>query len=215
MNGGQGLANSGSPGTYEPGWGRSDDTSIAPTNTNLACGSPYDTWTDSPGSQENLPINCVTWQEAYAFCIWDGGLLPSESEWEYAAYGGSQQREYPWGTADPGTDNQYAIYGEYYPSGSGSCTDVACIAPVGTATLGAGLWGQLDMAGEVFEWNLDWYAYYVDPCTDCASLTATSSGWVIRGGVFSGSAAYFLPSRSGSAPYLRSNAFGVRCSRTP
>ena len=122
MNGGQGLANSGSPGTYEPGWGRSDDTSIAPTNTNLACGSPYDTWTDSPGSQENLPINCVTWQEAYAFCIWDGGLLPSESEWEYAAYGGSQQREYPWGTADPGTDNQYAIYGEYYPSGSGSCT---------------------------------------------------------------------------------------------
>jgi formylglycine-generating enzyme required for sulfatase activity len=107
----------------------------------------------------------VNWFEAYAFCIWDGGFLPSEAEWEYAAAGGSQQREYPWGSTDPGMGNEYAIYNNYYPSG---------VAPVGTTTLGAGLWGQLDLLGEVHEWNLDWYATYDDPCVDCADLAAAS-----------------------------------------
>src|SRR5580693_3178198 len=40
----------------------------------------YSTWTEAAGTQENLPINCVNWYEAYAFCIWDGGgFLPSEA----------------------------------------------------------------------------------------------------------------------------------------
>ncbi|MGO9835775.1 MAG: SUMF1/EgtB/PvdO family nonheme iron enzyme [Polyangiaceae bacterium] len=34
-------------------------------------------------------IDCVNWYESYTFCIWDGGFLPSEAEWEYAAGGGS------------------------------------------------------------------------------------------------------------------------------
>jgi sulfatase modifying factor 1 len=138
LNGGQGLANSGDPGTYETGWEATNwNNTIDPTNANLACLSGHaDTWTNAAGSQENLPINCVNWYEAYAFCIWDGGFLPSEAEWEYAAAGGSQQREYPWGTAAlgtacPGTGCQYAIYNCDYPSGTGSCTGVGNIAPVG------------------------------------------------------------------------------------
>ena len=117
LNGGLGLANSGAAGTYETGWVATDDSEIAPTDANLDCDSAYNTWTSSAGTQENLPINCVNWWEAYAFCIWDGGFLPSEAEWEYAAAGGSQQREYPWGSTDPGTANLYAIYGCYYPTG--------------------------------------------------------------------------------------------------
>jgi len=226
LNGGQGLANSGSAGTYEAGWDATDwnnTTDIDPTTANLTSCAPYSTWTVSAGSQENLPINCVNWWEAYAFCIWDGGFLPSEAEWEYAAAGGSQQREYPWGstapgTACPGTGCQYAIYGCYYPSGPGDCAGVTSIAPVGTTTLGAGLWGQLDLAGDVWEWDLDWYATYVDPCTDCSYLTTTSSR-VVRGGDFGRPASYFLPpSRYSDTPTYRGTYIdrtGIRCSRTP
>ena len=85
LNQGLGLTNSGGAGTYEPGWVASDNSNIAPTNGNLACQVNFSTWTASAGSQENLPINCVNWWESYAFCIWDGGFLPSEAEWEYAA----------------------------------------------------------------------------------------------------------------------------------
>jgi formylglycine-generating enzyme required for sulfatase activity len=216
LNGGQGLANSGSAGTYETGWDATDwnnTTDIDPTTTNLTSCAPYSTWTDPAGSNETLPINCVNWFEAYAFCIWDGGFLPSEAEWEYAAAGGSQQREYPWGTTAPGTGNEYAIYDLDY---MGNSTD---IAPVGTATLGVGLWGQLDLAGEVGEWNLDWYATYADPCTDCAYLTTTSDR-VVFGGGFDGPASVLLPTYRGDlTPASRINLYdyvsGVRCSRTP
>jgi len=51
---------------------------------------------------------------------------------------------------------------------------VANIAPVGTTTLGASTWGQLDMVGELYEWNLDWLATSVDPCPNCGYLVATN-----------------------------------------
>jgi sulfatase modifying factor 1 len=213
LNGGKGLADSGGTGTYEPGWVASDDFRIAPTNGNLACGAS--TWTIAAGSKENLPINCVNWYEAYAFCIWDGGFLPSEAEWEYAAAGGSQQREYPWGSADPGTSNQYAIDGCYY-SNVGHCTGPADIAPVGTATLGAGRWGQLDLVGEVSEWTLDWWATYVNPCVDCSNLTNANGSRAFRGGFFSGDAAFLLPpTRGADDPTGRQDGWGLRCARSP
>jgi formylglycine-generating enzyme required for sulfatase activity len=230
LNGGRGLADSANVGSYEPGWASSDDANVAPTDANLgSCnmGDILSTWTPSPATQENLPIDCITWQEAYAFCIWDGGFLPSEAEWEYVAAGGNQQREYPWGSTDPGTDNLYAIYGAlfvdagmadcYYPSGSlAACTSAAVnLAPVGTATLGVALWGQLDMAGELFEWNLDWYANYVDPCTDCASLTGGSDR-VNRGGLYYADATNLLSAARGNdPPTFRGNNIGFRCARAP
>ena len=254
LNAGSGLGNSAPTGGYEPGWVASDNANLSPTNANLACDPSYATWTTSPKTQENLPINCVSWAEAYAFCIWDGGFLPSEAEWEYAAAGGDQQRAYPWGSADPVTTsqpNQYAISSCLYPNNMGSCLirsmvpagtcehagsgNFGClgaenIAPVGTATLGAGLWGQMDMAGEVFEWNLDWYhAPYAELCRDCAYTTTTpsdrvfrgagtsSSDRVLRGGPFFTQFTEFLqpPNRSVSYATLRQLGVGFRCARTP
>jgi len=237
LNGGLGLANSGSPGTYETGWDAADwnayltsaDSATlvvaVPGPTTLGYGFPPIEF-----SSDNLPMTGVDWYEAYAFCIWDGGFLPSETEWEYVAAAGSQEREYPWGAAAPGVSNEYAIFGTYYTAyQANSVLNVPYnLAPVGTAVLGAGYWGQLDMAGETAEWNLDWYAPYVDPCVDCAYLTGPypdivpgmmnpDNSRVIRG------ARYAQPSANGAllaSPDSRNFeppffAGGIRCARTP
>jgi formylglycine-generating enzyme required for sulfatase activity len=218
LNDGQGLRNSAEPGTYEPGWVAADDANVAPTSANLTCDPEEATWTNSPGNNENLPINCVDWYEAYAFCTWDGGFLPSEAEWEYAAAGGSQEREYAWGIAAPGTDNRYAIYNAYYPNGMMDLLAIQNIAPVGTATLGAGLWGQLDLLGEIYQWTLDAYQVgYVDPCVDCAWLTADPTYTrVRRGGAFGYALSELSPTlRRDLGPKNQDANIGFRCARTP
>ena len=54
----------------------------------------------------------MNWFESYAFCIWDGGFLASEAEWNYAAAGGSEQRYYPWSSPATSTtiDGTYAVF---------------------------------------------------------------------------------------------------------
>jgi formylglycine-generating enzyme required for sulfatase activity len=203
---------------YESGWIATDDSNVAPTDMNLACDPNLATWTPTAGSNENLPITCVTWQEAYAFCIWDGGFLPSEAEWEYAAAGGSAQLEYPWGSAPAGVGNEYAVYGDgagqcYYPTGAlAACAGAASIAPVGTATLGVGLFGQLDMAGELQEWTLDQFAPFVDPSTDAVYL-GNAPTRSLRGSNFG--AALAINPRGNAAPNHRFAWVGVRCARMP
>ena len=202
-------------GGVEPGWDATWATNVKPTTASLTGGSYCDathaTWTAAAtGGHEDLPINCVNWYEAYAFCIWDGGFLPSEAEWEYAAAGGSEQRQYPWGSTAPGSASQYAIYGSTY---TGNSTG---LAPVGTAAMGAGRWGQLDLAGEIWEWNLDWKNSYVSPCADCVSLTKASYR-IVRGDNFGGSVGNLVPTVRGGdiAPEGRDSNFGFRCSRAP
>jgi hypothetical protein len=145
---------------------------------------------------------------------WDAAeACPSEAEWEYAAAGGEQQRQYAWGSTPPGAANQYAIYGCDYPSGSGTCSTVANIAAVGTATLGVGRWGQLDLAGEMWEPIVDESAPYANPCSDCAYLQTTPDR-VLRGGGFidtlNGPA-----SRFDYPPSSPGGELGIRCARAP
>lgn len=207
LNGGLGLANSGAVGNYESGWRATYNVKVAPSDYNLVCGAaPNSTWANTPNGRENQPITCVNWFEAYAFCIWDGGFLPSEAEWEYAAARGDEQREDAWGSTDPGATNKYANYGG----------GASAVAPVGTAAVGAGRWGQLYMVGDVFEWNMDWSAPYIEPCVDCAYLTRRHPGHrVVRGG-----GTYIRPPfRGASPPSYRYHGFyrrvGIRCARTP
>jgi sulfatase modifying factor 1 len=227
LNGCRGLVNAAEDAgvAYEDGWVSLDDGMIAPTDVDLVCGPlpAFATWTHSAGDNETRPITCVNWYEAYAFCIWDGGFLPTEAEWEYAAAGGRLQREYPWGSTAPETGNQYAIYGDgagncYYPS-LGPCSGVVNIAPVGTATLGAGLWGQLDLVGDVAVWLLDGFApRYVDSCVDCAylPLATDDSERVFRSEYYGTTASNLLVwDRYGDGATDRGRGLGFRCARAP
>jgi formylglycine-generating enzyme required for sulfatase activity len=212
----------------------SDDQFVVPTDDSLTTDckpANFATWTPAAGSNENLPIDCVTWQAAYAFCIWDGGFLPSEAEWNCAVAGGDQQRLYPWGSTPPGTASQYAIYDGYYPTGTLSAVGAtaANIAPVGTATLGAGLWGQLDLEGNMSEMFLDTAStattFYARSCNDCAYFTPGAVARVVSTSMFDQGPAFLESGDTPSTDILSADGFGqtvqggggagFRCARTP
>ncbi len=230
LNGGAGLMNT--AGGNEPGWdgtwtayvGAPSAIAVAPTgpgattkanwDANLACSSTYQTWTSAAGANEKRPQNCLSWYDLHAFCIWDGGFLPSEAEWEYAAAGGSEERTYPWGATAPAANTALAIYGCYY-NGTGSCSGVTNIAPVGTVSAGASKAGQLDLAGNVWEWNMDWFQSFVAQCNNCTNQTV-SSHRLIRGGSFYYGASYLqVAYRDFDGPAGRGGSYGGRCARTP
>jgi formylglycine-generating enzyme required for sulfatase activity len=207
------------PGSgWDPAWNTELTPDTASLERELHCNRDLADWTDAPGDHEQLPLNCVTFYEAFAFCAWDGGRLPTEAEWNYAAAGGDEQRVYPWSTppASQAIDDRYAVYSQ------------PRARPVGSKSpLGDARWGQADMSGNVWEWTLDTAdpgrllptegsnlcppAGYLDPCVDCASLDAGSSRVVRSGG-------YGLPRqgvaasvRRASPPTSRFQVFGVRC----
>jgi formylglycine-generating enzyme required for sulfatase activity len=199
------------------GWDPSFNAGLAATTAELraglACNPMYPAWTDAPGANEAKPINCVTWFDAFAFCAWDGGRLPTEAEWNYAAAGGSEQREYPSGaTMDP-TKASYDCTGD--GSGAGACT-FADLLPVGSRSpQGDGKWGHADLAGNVWEWSLDWYAfpYRLTTCVDCADLQPAPHR-AFRGGGLANEALYQRTLiRVDDVPSDRDYDVGFRCAR--
>jgi formylglycine-generating enzyme len=189
----------------------------AALKTAVSCDSTYQTWTDVAGANENKPMNCLDWYAAFAFCAWDGGRLPTEAEWNYAAAGGNEQRSYPWGATAP--DKAHAVYdctGDGSAAGSCAATDILSVGS--KSTVWDGRWGQADLAGGMLEWNLDWSGdSYVTPCNDCAIVfQGTALARVIRGGSWAGVASFLLSSvRDASDPTNHFSDFGARCARTP
>lgn len=190
------------------GWQSSFDTNLSTDTTALkarvTCNSSLQTWTDSTGPNENKAINCVDWYTAFAFCVWDGGRLPTEAEWEYAAAGGAEERLFPWGLSLP--DNTRANYK----------SDIGTVTFVGQYTAGRGKWGHHDLAGNVMEWVMDYQGSYpASLCDNCANLTGANR--VTRGGEFGGLATNLRSAYRdyGSSPINTTGFRGFRCGRSP
>ncbi|WP_437973425.1 SUMF1/EgtB/PvdO family nonheme iron enzyme [Sorangium sp. So ce295] len=215
------------PGIQGSGWNPAWSSELPPDAAALQAAvmcnpdnADMRTWTEAAGAQEHLPMNCVSWYVAFAFCAWDGGRLPTEAEWNYAAAGGDEQRQYPWSNPPESTtiDASYASY-DCRESTAPGCTfqsDFSDIVHVGSRSpKGDGRWTQADLGGSMREWMLDGYGTYPAECVDCANLADTSNR-VVRSGSSFGTPSYLLTSErvsvAPSAPYY---SLGVRCARTP
>ncbi|MBQ6615768.1 MAG: SEL1-like repeat protein [Thermoguttaceae bacterium] len=104
---------------------------------------------------DNLPVECVSWNDCQEFCRKTGLQLPTEAQWEYACRAGTTG-------SYAGNVNNMAWFWDYSDHET---------HPVGTKKPNA--WGLYDMHGNVSEWCQDRYAKF-DPSgivTDPGSVT--------------------------------------------
>jgi sulfatase modifying factor 1 len=188
-------------------------------------------WRPVPGT-DRWPMILVSWYGANAYSLWSNGrdwrgyrglpggepdsLLPSETQWEYAARGG-RYKTFPWGDEPPSQDRMR--YGQHR-RGATHRAETLPMADV-NAELGMSPFGLHHMAGNVWQWCRDWYdeGFYSRPEATLANPWNRTPGAVRseRGGSWIGPADLCRSSfRRGRPPTARGRCLGFRCiSPTP
>lgn len=157
---------------------------------------------DEGWGRENRPVIYVSWDDAADFCAWlknKTGLefrLPSEAEWEKTA-----RERYPWGGSPPSPD--LANYSKEH----------MMTRPVGSYPRGASPYGVLDLAGNVWEWMLDWYdpGFFQNSPRENPRGPETGAERAVRGGSWANGADLVrAANRSSEKPGSRLNILGFR-----
>jgi formylglycine-generating enzyme required for sulfatase activity len=126
-------------------------------------------------SHENYPMNCVSWEQAEAYCKAYGLRLPTEAEWEKASRGDTGWK-YSWGNEGFDTWGNIGVavanvadkqtkekYGDLVTWAVSFYDDGSALTQVGMSfAKGKSPYGVYDMIGNVSEWCSDWYGdrYY-------------------------------------------------------
>ncbi len=106
-------------------------------------------WRDQNFNRPEQPVAAVSWFDADRYCSWlteQTGRpyrLPTEAEWERAARGDLEQKNFPWGDEAPQSLPNYSIRWQAAPE------------PVALYTPNA--FGLYNMCDNVHEWCSDWY----------------------------------------------------------
>ena len=104
--------------------------------------------------KDNYPVVQIAFEDAQAYAKWAGKSLPTEAQWEFAAKGGLKSAIFTWGNKySPKKANTWQ---GVFPLQNTHKDGYLGTAPVGSYP--ANGYGLYDMAGNVWEWTLDWYS---------------------------------------------------------
>ncbi|MBR0224928.1 MAG: SUMF1/EgtB/PvdO family nonheme iron enzyme [Thermoguttaceae bacterium] len=162
----------------------------------------------------NLPVECVSWDEANEFCEeltkrLPSGLrasLPTEAQWEYSCRAGTKTA-FSFGNELNG--DQANCDGNYPYGSSRKGKYLEKTSPVKSYDPNA--CGLYDMHGNVWEWVLDYYGDYPTGTVVDPKGPDTASSRVIRGGGWGNSARYCRSAnRYWRTPDIRNYRLGFR-----
>lgn len=103
------------------------------------------------------PVVHVAYADAEAYAKWAGKELPTEAEFEFAARGGLEGREYAWGDELAPDGRMMANYWQGLFPFANQCLDGwERTSPVGSFP--ANGYGLYDMIGNTWEWTRDWWS---------------------------------------------------------